>query len=547
MTDGASNSQDLSALADRVWRRDPDFWKPGDAKAAAVIKNRLGWLTVPEVMQGRLDELNAFAEGLRKDGFKRVVVMGMGGSSLCPIVLAMTFGLRDGYPQLTVLDSTAPEAVRMIESHGDLGTTLFIESSKSGTTLEPRCFGEYFWAKLCGTMNTMQAAQHFACITDPGTPLEIQARQRGYRGIFINPPDIGGRYSALSYFGLVPGACAGVDIAELLKRAVAMGQACGSTGVADASAANPGAALGSSLARGALEAGRDKITFVTSDKIAGLGLWLEQLIAESTGKEGKGLIPIAGEPLLAPSAYGDDRHFVALTLKGDTSKDASLAALQSAGHLVTRITLADELDLGAEFYRWEFATAIAGALLGIDSFDEPNVQESKDNTNRILDENAKPAAGDYVAPDDSAALEALLKQVKPGDYINFAAFVANRQNRDDILTKNRALLCEALRVATTAGFGPRFLHSTGQLHKGGPNTGVFIQFVIPVGGEILPIPDKPFDFGTLIRAQALGDLQSLRTHGRRALGVKLEPDVDSGLAAFARTLAAALSAQGSKV
>lgn len=544
MADSTQNPEQLQTLADRVWRRDPDFWKPGDAKAAAVIKNRLGWLTVPEVMQGRLDELTTFADGLRKDRFRHVVVMGMGGSSLCPIVLAMTFGEREGYPSPLVLDSTSPESVQWVENQVDLATTLFIESSKSGTTLEPRCFGEYFWAKLCGSMSTMQAAQHFACITDPGTPLEIQARERGYRGIFINPPDIGGRYSALSYFGLVPGACAGVDIGEMLKRAVAMARACGSSGD---SASSPGAALGADLARGALEAGRDKITFVTSKRIAGLALWLEQLIAESTGKEGKGLIPIAGEPLLAHSAYGDDRHFVALRIKGDTENDAALNALEIAGQLVTRIELADPLDLGAEFFRWEFATAVAGALLGINAFDEPNVQESKDNTNRILAEHAQATASDYTTPDDATALEALLKQVKPGDYIDFAAFISRNCKRDDTITASRASLCEALRVATTAGFGPRFLHSTGQLHKGGPNSGVFIQFVIPDGGETLSIPGQPFDFGTLIRAQALGDLQSLRAHGRRALGVKLEPDVDKALATFAQTLATALSAQGSKV
>jgi glucose-6-phosphate isomerase len=536
---------DLQALADRVWQRDPDFWKPGDAKAAAVIKNRLGWLTVPELMQGRVGEMNAFVDGLRRDGIRQVVVMGMGGSSLCPIVLAMTFGRRDGYPDLQVLDSTSPETVRTVESHLTLETTLFIESSKSGTTLEPRCFGEYFWAKLCESMGVMKAAQHFACITDPGTPLEIQGRERGYRSVFINPPDIGGRYSALSYFGLVPGACAGVDISELLSRAIAMSRNCSSG--SSTGNTNPGAALGVALAHGALGAGRDKITFVTSAGIAGMGLWLEQLIAESTGKEGKGLIPISGEPLLAPRAYGNDRHFVALTLAGDTANDAKLAALEQAGHLVTRISLSDELDIGAEFYRWEFATAVAGALLGINSFDEPNVQESKDNTNRILAEHAQASATDYVAPDDAAAVEALLKKVQPGDYIDFAAFIAVKQNRDGLITESRRALCEALRVATTAGFGPRFLHSTGQLHKGGPNTGVFIQFVIPDGGETLPIPGQPFDFGTLIRAQALGDLQSLRAHGRRALGVKLAPDVDSGLATFARTLNAALSAHGSKV
>ena len=540
---GATSGNDV-AIAAKVWAHDADFWKPGDVDAATVIRNRLGWLTVPDLMLGRVAEMTAFAEGLRSDGFRHVVVMGMGGSSLCPIVLAMTFGAREGYPQLLVLDSTSPESVRSVESHVDLATTLFIESSKSGTTLEPRCFGSYFWAKLSTTLGTVQAAQRFACITDPGTPLEAQARERGYRGVFVNPQDIGGRYSALSYFGLLPGACAGVDIATMLARAVAMAAACGGSGSDDTS--NPGVMLGRSIASSAHDKGRDKITFVTSPAIAGMALWLEQLIAESTGKEGKGLIPVAGEPLGKPAAYGTDRHFVALTVAGDTSNDAGLDALEAAGQLVTRIALRDTLDLGAEFFRWEFATAVAGALLGINSFDEPNVKESKDNTNRILAEHATASASEHVAPDDVAAVEALLAQVKPGDYIDIPAFISNLKGHDAAITAARVQMRDAFRVATTAGFGPRFLHSTGQLHKGGPNTGVFIQLVGDGGGEPLPIPGQPFDFGTLIQAQALGDLQSLKTHGRRAMSIDLGKDIDAGLATFNKTIAAACGARGSK-
>jgi glucose-6-phosphate isomerase len=540
---GATSGND-AAIAVKVWAHDPDFWKPGDEDAAAVIRNRLGWLTVPELMQGRIAEFTSFADGLRRDGFRHVVVMGMGGSSLCPIVLAMTFGAREGYPQLLVLDSTSPEAIRRIENHADLATTLFIESSKSGTTLEPRCFGAYFWAKLSATLGTVQAAQRFACITDPGTPLEAQARERGYRGVFVNPQDIGGRYSALSYFGMLPGACVGVDVATMFERAIAMAAACGASGSDNTS--NPGVALGRSLANSAHDRGRDKITFVTSSAIAGMALWLEQLIAESTGKEGKGLIPVAGEPLGAPDVYGDDRHFVALTLAGDTSNDAALDALERAGHTVTKIALRDTLDLGAEFFRWEFATAVAGALLGINSFDEPNVKESKDNTNRILAEHVTAAVGDHVAPGDVAAVGALLAQVKPGDYIDIPAFICMTHKRDDAITNARVKMRAAFRVATTAGFGPRFLHSTGQLHKGGPNTGVFIQLVGGDSGEPLPIPGQPFDFGTLIQAQALGDLQSLKTHGRRVIRIDLGADIDAGLAAFEKTIAAACAAQGSK-
>jgi glucose-6-phosphate isomerase len=541
---GATSGND-AAIAARVWAHDPDFWKPGDADAAAVIRNRLGWLTVPQLMQGRLSELTSFADGLKRDGFKTVVVMGMGGSSLCPIVLHMTYRAAEGYPRLQILDTTSPEAVRRTESHIDLATTLFIESSKSGTTLEPRCFGAYFWAKLEATLGAAQAAQRFACITDPGTPLEAQAQERGYRGVFVNPEDIGGRYSALSYFGLVPAACMGLDVATMLERAIAMAAACGASGSDDA--ANPGVVLGRSLASNAQARGRakDKITFVTSPSIAGMALWLEQLIAESTGKEGKGLIPVAGEPLGKPEVYGDDRHFVALTVAGDTSNDAALSALEQAGQLVTRLTLRDTLDLGAEFFRWEFATAVAGALLGINSFDEPNVKESKDNTNRILAEHAVAGPGNETKPDDVAAVSALLEQVKPGDYIDIPAFVCNTQKRDDVITNARVQMRDAFKVTTTAGFGPRFLHSTGQLHKGGPNTGVFIQLVNTESGEPLAIPGQPFDFGTLIRAQALGDLQSLKAHGRRVMSIDLGPDVDAGLATFNKTIAAACAARGS--
>ncbi|HKW45193.1 MAG TPA: hypothetical protein VJN22_06000 [Candidatus Eremiobacteraceae bacterium] len=539
---GATSGND-GAIAARIWSRDPNFWKTGDEDAAAVIRNRLGWLTLPDLMPGRLPELTSFADGLRRDGFRHVVVMGMGGSSLCPIVLAMTFGVRADYPQLLVLDSTSPESVASIERHADLATTLFIESSKSGTTLEPRCFGAYFWAKLESTLGAVQAAQRFACITDPGTPLEAQARERGYRGVFVNPQDIGGRYSALSYFGLLPGACAGVDVATMLSRAVAMAAACGASG--NDSTANPGVALGRSMATSAHDRGRDKVTFVTSPAIAGMALWLEQLLAESTGKEGKGLIPVAGEPLGEPSDYGDDRHFVALTVAGDTTNDAALDALERAGQLVTRIALRDTLDLGAEFFRWEFATAVAGGLLGIDAFDEPNVKESKDNTNRILSEHAVAGTGDRIAPNDVAAVEALLAQVRPGDYIDIPAFISNLRKRDHTITNARVQMRSAFRVATTAGFGPRFLHSTGQLHKGGPNTGVFIQLV-GGGGPPLPIPGQPFDFGTLIRAQALGDLESLKTHGRRVVSIDLGSDIDDGLATFEKTIAAACAARRSK-
>jgi glucose-6-phosphate isomerase len=519
-------------FAARVWQRDPDLWKPGDADHAKVVKNRLGWLIVPETMEGCVDDLVAFSDGIRAEGITHVVLMGMGGSSLCPIVLRETFGVRPGYPELVVLDSTSPAAVREVEAKIDVAKTLFVEASKSGGTLESHCFAEYFFAQAGAVMGSAAAAaKHFACITDPGTSLETIARERGYRRIFSNPPDIGGRYSALSYFGLVPAAVAGVDVAALLERAARMMHACAAGVKSDR---HPAVTLGAALAQTAFRGGRDKITFLASPHIATIGMWLEQLIAESTGKEGKGLIPVADEPPGPASAYGDDRVIVALKCGDDSAHEALCRTLEDAGHPVVRIHLRDELDVAEEFFRWEFATAIAGALLGIDAFDEPNVKESKDNTNRILAEGVKPDPG-AATPADTKTLAGHLATLRRGDYIALAAFVHPTAARTRTLSRARAALRDATHAATTLGYGPRFLHSTGQLHKGGPNTGVFIQFV-GRDGTGPPIPGEPFDFATLIAAQALGDLKSLRDHGRRVISIDLGDDVDDGLAAFARSV-----------
>ena len=516
----------------RVWQHDADLWKPRDAAHDAIIKNRLGWLTVPETMEACADELIEFADGVRRDGIKHAVLMGMGGSSLCPIVLRETFGVRAGYPELIVLDSTSPAAVTGVERAIDARATLFIDASKSGSTLESHSFAEYFFAKASAALGSPEkAANRFACITDPGTKLEALGRQRGYRRVFANPPDIGGRYSALSYFGLVPGAVAGVDVKGLLARALRMGQACAAGVAADR---HPAATLGVALAQAAFRAGRDKVTFFVSPRIATVAMWLEQLIAESTGKEGKCLIPVADEPLGAPGAYGDDRAFVSIKCGDDSAHEALCRALEDAGHPVARIHLRDELDLAEEFFRWEFATATAAALLNIDAFDEPNVQESKDNTNRILAQGVKPDPS-RVAPNDEKALASHLGLLRRDDYIALQAFVAPAPARTRIMQRVRAALRDATRAATTFGYGPRFLHSTGQLHKGGPNTGLFVQLVGMEGGT-LAIPGAPFDFGTLIAAQALGDLQSLRDHGRRVISIDLGDDVDGGLEAFAKTV-----------
>jgi len=535
--DAAEQAQTLQALdaqrfVARVWQHDPGLWKKGDPAHAAIIRDRLGWLTSPDLMYHRTQELDAFAEGLRRDGIAHVVVMGMGGSSLCPIVLRETFGARKGYPELLVLDSTVPASVVAIEAKIDPAKTVFIESSKSGTTLEPRVFSEYFFEKAKAALGGAdKAAARFACITDPGTPLEALARERGFRGVFLNPEDIGGRYSALTYFGLVPAAAAGVDVHGLLDRARGMVQACAS-GVAASD--HPGVRLGAALATLATKHGRDKVTVLASPGIATFGLWLEQLIAESLGKEGRGLIPVAGEPPGDPGAYGADRAFVHMRLGDDRSLDARGEALSASGHPVIRISLRDALDLGAEFFRWEFATATAGALLGVDAFDQPNVQESKDNTNRIL------AAGGGVTsdiePGDESRLRDFMRQCKTGDYIALMAFIHETQARNGVFDDVRATLRDATKAATTFGYGPRFLHSTGQLHKGGPNTGLFVQLV-GRSKEAVPIPGQRFDFGTLVAAQAMGDFESLRQHGRRVLRVDLGGDIDAGLATLRRTIA----------
>ena len=519
-------------FAARVWQHDPDIWKPGDAEHANVIKNRLGWLAVADMMEECATDLESFAGALRDEGIKHAVLMGMGGSSLCPIVLRDTFGVRPGYPELIVLDSTSPAAVREVEAKIDISRGFFIDASKSGSTLESHCFAEYFFAKAASALGSAEAAaKHFACITDPGTKLEALGRERGYRRVFSNPPDIGGRYSALSYFGLVPGAIAGVDVTGLLDRAQRMAQACAAGVPADR---NPAVMLGAALAQAAFRGARDKVTFLASSQIATIGMWLEQLIAESTGKEGKGIVPVAGEPPGSPSAYSDDRVFVSLKCGDDSAHEALCRAVEDAGHPVVRIHLRDPLDLAEEFFRWEFATATAGSLLGIDPFDEPNVQESKDNTKRILGQGVKPDPG-VVAADDAKALAKHLSSVRRGDYIALQAFIHETPARSRVLQDARKALRDATRAATTFGYGPRFLHSTGQLHKGGPNTGVFIQFVGREGTGP-SIPGESFDFATLLAAQALGDLQSLRDHGRRVISVDLGDDVDAGLSAFAGTV-----------
>ncbi len=531
----------------RLWAKDATLWHC-DPTHQKVIRNALGWLHVIEQQMHQVARIKGVAEALRGEGFKHVLLLGMGGSSLCPEVCRMTFGVVPGYPELHVLDSTVPSQVRSVEQRVDLAKTLCIVSSKSGSTTEPLVFYQYFFDRM-EKVTGGKAGDNFIAITDPGSLLENLARESGFRDIFPGSPDIGGRYSALSNFGVVPAAMMGVDIEKLLCRAERMRHSCDSSVPPED---NPGVVLGASLATSA-KAGRDKVTFVTSPAISGLGAWIEQLIAESTGKEEKGIIPIDGEPLGAPEVYGSDRLFVYIryTEAPDAKQEAAVAALEKFGHPVIRIEMADLINLGEEFFLWEMATAVAGSLLGINAFDQPNVQESKDNTKAFLNEFKKTSRlpqdqpvlvwNDIGVYADEAnwrflrgsttltgLLEAHLARAKAGDYVAVNAYVERTEANHAALQGIRTRIRDSKKVATTLGYGPRFLHSTGQLHKGGPNSGVFIQ-ITSDDAQDLSIPGEPYTFGVLKAAQALGDFLSLSQRNRRAIRIHLPADVNSGL------------------
>ena len=539
---------DESGFVGRIWKSDASLWKSEPAHQA-IIKNALGWLHVADLVHEHAADLKAFAEEIRKAGYKHAVVLGMGGSSLCPEVLRRTFGPQKGWPELLVLDSTVPAAVRDLENKLDVAKTLFIVASKSGGTTEPQMFHKYFYDRVKEKLGD-RAGQNFIAITDPSTKLQQEAERDKFRRIFTNPADIGGRYSALSFFGMVPFALMGGDLDKLLDRAHHAMHAC--TDVVSA-AENPGARLGAALGILA-KAGRDKLTIIAASPIDSVGLWIEQLIAESTGKEGRGIVPVSAEPLGPPDAYGNDRIFVYLhTLqKNDPGLEGRLRALEAAGHPVLRHILHDAGDLGEEFFLWEFATAIAGQLIGINPFDQPNVQESKDNTKRLLGEFTSkgalpeqqlvikegeyrvlaepPAAFPTASKSDTLAsvLAAQLKRIKPGDYVAVLAYIEETAEHDAYLQKIRTAIRDRFKVATTTGYGPRFLHSTGQLHKGGPDSGVFIQITATPGRDI-KIPGEPFSFGLLMQAQALGDFQSLAQRKRRAIRFDVGANPAAGL------------------
>ena len=520
---------DEERVAKRLWQKDGSLWE-ASGHPAEEVASWLGWLDLPEVMRGRVTELEHLARDVQGDGYTRAAVLGMGGSSLAPELFSQMMA-GTGPMELRILDSTHPDAVRAFRDWAQAARTLFCVSSKSGSTTEPNAFH--------AAMSAFAPALDFVAITDPDSSLGELARAQEFRGIVEGPPDVGGRYSALSVFGLVPAALAGVDLNALLDRAVAMAEACRRP-----AQSNPGLRLGAAIGEAAL-AGRDKLTILTSGRLASFGDWAEQLIAESTGKQGRGIVPIVGEPVAEPDRYGADRAFVVITLDdpaipelGELAELADLAsALEGLGHPVVRIGLSDIHDIGGEFLRWEVATATAGIILGINPFDQPNVQESKDATRELLDafrrEGSLPNPPIVVAEPGLAAsadakllgsepsgvadaLRALLAGVRSGDYVAILAYLPRDGAAEATMGSLRRILRDGLSVATTAGFGPRFLHSTGQLHKGGPDTGVFLQLTAEPLRD-LPIPGWPESFGTLIAAQALGDLRSLQSRGRRVL------------------------------
>lgn len=520
---------DRDRAVERIWAEDATFWKTDPAHRKS-IESALGWLTIADRMAGSATELTEFARRLSSEA-DRVVVLGMGGSSLAPLVFASSFLPRFGEPVVEVLDSTEPSSVLATAERSDPSRTFFIVSSKSGTTLEPNIFFDYFFDHASKSLGNA-AGQRFLVITDPGSALEKEARRRNVRRVFPGDPRIGGRYSALSNFGLVPAAFAGVPLGELLSRARAAAAECRRP-----ASENPGVLLGAAMGALAL-GGRDKLTFSVGRPVDRFGMWLEQLIAESTGKEGKGILPVDGETLGGPEAYGSDRFFASIGPAGAGFARA-LRPLTEAGHPAAVCDVSDAIALGAEMFRWEFATAVAGALLGINPFDQPNVQEAKDRTNEILESGGGRREAGGEPGIDREALRTLLGSLKNGDYFAITAYLPSTRENEDALNATRLRVRDARRVATTLGFGPRFLHSTGQLHKGGPDTGVFLQVTVRPREDV-PIPGRPYGFSKVVAAQAAGDLAALKSRGRRALSVHLE-DVEPGLRQLDRAVEECLS------
>ena len=548
-----------SGKVGRLWARDPSLWTGADEGGW------LGWLGIVEDQLTHAERLTSLGEEVRAAGFRDAVVLGMGGSSLCPEVLALTFGAQHGSPRLRVLDSTDPAQIKTLGDKVDPACALFIVSSKSGSTLEPNIFKQYFFERVKEAVGADQAGDHFIAVTDPGSKLQKVAEDDGFRHIFHGVPSIGGRYSALSDFGMVPAAVMGIDVVRFLERTHKMALACSPRQLAED---NPGVVLGSILGSAANQ-GRDKVTIIASPGVWDLGAWLEQLLAESTGKQGKGLIPVDREPVGSPRTYGDDRLFVYVRLESapDSAQDRAVEALANAGHAVVQIPVADAYELGAEFFRWEIATAVAGSLIGINPFDQPDVEASKIATRRLTDEyemtGSLPgetplldADGIKLFADDenrsslsSAAgtdsslvgyLRAHLNRLSAGDYLGLLAYIEMNETHEQTLQEIRRAVRDSKRVATCVGFGPRFLHSTGQAYKGGPNSGAFLQITCDEAAD-LAVPGQKYTFGVVKAAQARGDFQVLAERNRRALRVHLGADVVAGLSKLQSAIAQAIA------
>jgi len=538
---GALSELREERVVERMWDGDHTVWGPEPDE----IANRLGWLHSPENTEKALPEIQGLAEAVREEGFEHVLLLGMGGSSLAPEVFGFALERKEGYPDLAVLDSTDPEAVLRYAEGLDLSRTLFVVSTKSGGTVETFSFFKYFYNRVSEVVGDERVSSHFVAITDPGSGLQDTAEKYDFRATFLNDPNIGGRYSALSHFGIVPAALSGVSVSKLLSNAGSMAQECGS-GVEE----NPGAWLGAVLGELARSAGRDKLTLLTSPSLATFGPWVEQLIAESTGKDGVGILPVAEEPEGPADVYGDDRIFVSMRLRGEEDTSGLLDDLRGGGHPVIEVQLDDAYDLGGEMLRWEVATAVAGWRLGINPFDQPNVESAKTQARKMVAEYAEKGelpeptptveegALTVYAPEEAASVEAaldnFLSQATSGDYVALQAYLPPTDETTAALQEMRVRLRGRLGVATTSGYGPRFLHSTGQLHKGDGGNGLFVQFTADNARDAdIPdeagAPESSLSFGVLEEAQALGDRQALLDADRRVIRIHLGNDVAGGL------------------
>ncbi len=512
---------------ERLWRRDHTLWRENPKE----IADRLGWLDAVEWVRPRLGEIEAFTSELRAGRVQDVVLLGMGGSSLAPEVFRQTFGSAPGHPRLHVLDTTSPAVIRRVTAGLDAERLHVLVASKSGSTIEVRMLLAHFLAFVESAVGAAASGDHFSAITDPQTGLEQLARERRFRRVFRNAADIGGRYSALSFFGLVPAGVLGVSLKEFLSRAEAMAESCRSS---REPAENPGCLLGVVLGE-AVRRGCDKLTLLSSPRLASFGLWVEQLLAESTGKDGTGVVPVVGEPWVERACTAEDRLFVSLSLEGDANEtlDRRSAAIAAARGSVFPIQVPDALSLGAEMFRWEFATAICGHVLGVHPFDQPDVQSTKERTQQILSGLGSGHGLPEVPTGDAAEL---LAAARPGDYAAILIFGAPSPELEEASAELRRALVEVRGIATTLGYGPRFLHSTGQLHKGGSDRGVFVQILLDE--EPLRIPGEGFGFRELLSAQAAGDLEALRSAGRRAVRVRVGDRAAAGIAALARRVRA---------